>query len=88
MGLIRTILIILLIFFAVRFVMRLLLPFIMAMFFKKVERKIREQQDNAANSFGQESFEKHGDVYIKRPSGKNKDTKSDDGEFVDYKEVD
>lgn len=88
MGLVRTILIILLIYFAVRFIVRLLFPFIARMFIHRVAQKMNQQQQwrNDEQSAG---FEQHGDVYIKRSgSKKDKTQTADEGEFIDYKEVD
>jgi hypothetical protein len=87
MALLRTLLILLLVFLGVRLLMRVVLPMLAALFFRRVEKKIREQQDRFEQDVAS-GFEEHGDVVIKRPSSKKKSKPEDDeGEFVDFKEV-
>lgn len=88
MGLVKTLLILALIYFGLRFLTRLMLPWLLQTFAKKVNRKMADQmnQQYSKNS-GFEQADK--DVFIKRPNQKNeKSTKDfDGGEYVDFEEV-
>ncbi|MBD79636.1 MAG: hypothetical protein CL840_12020 [Crocinitomicaceae bacterium] len=89
MGFIRTILILGLIYFGARIVMRVIFPWILKTFVRKVERKMKDQMNQ--QGAGHSGFEKaNEDVYIKRPQEKQgKSTKDfDGGEYIDFEEVD
>lgn len=83
LGLLRTILIILLIYYGFKIVMRFAFPFIVKSFMGKVEKKFQEQQGGQSK----ERPTKVGETSIDKTP--NKDTKSNDsvGEYVDYEEI-
>lgn len=88
-GLLRTVLIIGLIYFGVRILMRIVLPWLMALFFKKVKSKVERQMNNQANQQQSDGFQQQGDVYVKPPSkSKKKPIELTGGEYVDFEEVD
>ena len=89
MGLIRTLLIIGLIYFGVRIIMKVILPWAVKRFFKRVKSKMEDQMKNQANKQGDSGFKKNGDVFVKPPPKKNKDNiEPKGGEYVDFEEVD
>ncbi|HFS68198.1 MAG TPA: DUF4834 family protein [Flavobacteriia bacterium] len=82
MGLLRTIFIILIVYYIFTFIARLAFPHLINRFAKNMEAKMREQQ-NYSNQ--QES--KIGETVIdKKPQ--NKTSNDSVGEYVDYEEVD
>lgn len=89
-GLLRTILIILLIWFSIRLVMRYVFPFILKYAVRRFERKVNERmRQGGGNAGSYDQADNEGNVYVKRPprdnSGKPKDF--DGGEYVDFEEV-
>jgi len=88
-GLIRTLLIIGLIYFGVRIIMKVILPWAIKRFFKRVQSKMEDQMKNQANQQGSSGFQQNGDVFVKPPPKKNKDkNEPKGGEYVDFEEVD
>jgi hypothetical protein len=81
MGLLRTILILLVIYFLFKLVARVILPLLLKNY---VEKKHREFQDR----FGQhqQKVKKEGEITIEKKSTKGKG-KDDEGEYVDYEEI-
>lgn len=87
-GLIRTLLIIGLIYFGVRILMRVLLPWAMKLFFKRVQNKMADQMRNQANQRQESDFQQKGDVYVKPAPKANKNKiEPEGGEYVDFEEV-
>lgn len=86
MGIFRTILILGLIYFGVRFITKLLFPWLLKTFVKKVERKVNSQMNQQQGYAG---FKQEGDVLVKRPQkDKSKSTKDfSGGEYIDFEEV-
>jgi len=85
-GVIRTFLIILLIYFGFKIIARLLAPFLMRYVSKKAGQKFEQQ-------FGKyqrppEPTRKEGEVTIDKAPGQNKSSNKDVGEYVDYEEID
>lgn len=83
MGLLRTILIIILVYYAAKFLMRLLAPF----FIKKMAQKM---QDQAKQQYGnqQQTNVKEGETVIDKAPRNQRQTKDDVGEYVDFEEID
>lgn len=83
MGLLRTILIILIIYYGFKMISRYLLPFFLKRFIKNVQNKANQQQQNQ-----QQPDMKVGETVIdKKPQDTNQSNNSV-GEYVDYEEVD
>ncbi|NJK93523.1 MAG: DUF4834 family protein [Bacteroidales bacterium] len=81
MGLIRTLIILAVIYFVFRYVMRVLIPMMLGNY---INNKVNQTQDNFKK---QHKSGREGDVtinYTSANSKKNKDTK---GEYVDFEEI-
>ncbi|MDC1204771.1 DUF4834 family protein [Salibacteraceae bacterium] len=88
MGLVRTLLIIGLIYFGVRIIMRVIFPWAIKFFFKKVQNKMADQMKHQNNQGEDPGFQKSGDVFVKPPPKKNKgNIEPKGGEYVDFEEV-
>lgn len=82
MGFLRTILILILIYYVIKFLARLFAPYLMKKAVEKMQKKAEEQ-------FGQqqESVVREGETVIdKKPSNKKPSNKNV-GEYVDFEEV-
>ena len=88
MGVVRTILIILLIYYGFKFLTRLLAPIIL----KKMVNKMGSNFQSSFTNFSKQahSQKKEGDITIEKSKKKDKKTKSkkDVGDYIDYEEVD
>ncbi len=87
MGLLRTIFIIIIVYYIFKLVMRLLAP-IMA---KKMMEKAAQNFENQFNNpyYKERPKTKEGETYIeKKPKEDSYLTNDDEGEFVDYEEID
>lgn len=80
-GFLRTILIFILVYTILKYVMRLLAPYILRSVAKKAESHFRNQ------STTKEPTKKEGEISIDKIP-KSKASKHDVGEYVDYEEVD
>ncbi len=84
-NILRTILIILVIYYGLKIIMRFAFPLLMKRFMSKVERKFQEQQGQSKQN---QPPTKVGETFIdKKPNSANK-TSNDVGEYVDYEDVD
>ncbi|MCW8980915.1 MULTISPECIES: DUF4834 family protein [Altibacter] len=82
----KTVLIILLVYFGLKFLIRLLTPYIMRYIAKKAGQRFEQAFGN--NPFDAQEKKKDGSITIdKMPSSRNK-SKSTVGEYVDYEEID
>ncbi len=81
----RTILIILVIYYGFKIIMRFAFPLLMKRFMSKVERKFQEQQGQ--NKQNQPST-KVGETIIDKNPNSTKKTSNNVGEYVDYEDVD
>ncbi|RAJ16242.1 MULTISPECIES: DUF4834 family protein [Olleya] len=82
MGLLRTILIIALIYYGIKILSRLFAP----MLFKYAAKKAEERFGGAFNQHRQEPIQKEGEISIdKMPE--NKSSNKNVGEYVDYEEI-
>ena len=88
MGVVRTILIILLIYYGFKFLTRLLATIIL----KKMVNKMGSNFQSSFTNFSKQahSQKKEGDITIEKSTKKEKNTKSkkDIGDYIDYEEID
>lgn len=87
MGILRTLLIIVLVYYGFKFIMRLLAPFIMRKAAEKVNQKMNQQ---FGGQFQQQQQDQgpEGEVVIKKaPKKKSSSTSANDGDYVDFEEV-
>lgn len=84
-GLLRTILIIILVYYGLKIIGRFAFPLLMKRFMGKVEKKFQEQQGQYRK---QEPTSKVGDTVIDKKPGQHKKSNDDVGEYTDYEEVD
>ena len=82
-GLLRTILIILLIYYGIKVLSRLFSPYLMRFVAKKAEERFGGQFNNQQS----EPARKEGEVTIDKVP-KTKSSNKDVGEYVDYEEID
>jgi len=83
MGLIRTIAIIVIIYYALQFIGRYIMPLFVRKIVDNVEKKMREQQQN---QYKEESGNVGETIIDKKPSN-HKQSSKDVGDYVDYEEV-
>ena len=74
----KALLLILIIFYSIRFVIRLLLPFFFRTMLKRAGKNMRPNEPK----------KKDGEVSIKKTSNQNKQSNSSVGEYIDYEEID
>lgn len=87
MTFLKTVLIILLIFFGLKFVFRLAMPYLMRYIAKKAGQKM-EQAFRGSSQYDDTRSQKSGNVSVdKMPNRANKNNKKV-GEYVDYEEID
>lgn len=84
-GFVRTILIILAIYFGLKILSRLLAPFLMRYVTKKAEQKFGQQFGRYESS--KETKRKDGEVSIDKMPNTQKSSNKDVGEYVDYEEI-
>lgn len=86
-GLIRMILIIILVYYGIKIISRLLTPFLIKYVSKKAEERFGGQFGNFQQQSRQEPTKKEGEVTIdKMPNRKS--SNKEVGEYVDYEEID
>lgn len=81
-GLVRMILLILVIYFGIKILARLLMPFFVKYIVKKTEQRFGSQ-----NQRQQEPPKKEGEITIEKMP-KTKASNNDVGDYVDYEEID
>lgn len=86
-GLVKTILIIMLIYFGVKILSRLFAPFLMKYVAKKAEQRFGEQFGQFNRPQQQEKPKREGEVTIDKMP-KTKASNKDVGDYVDFEEVD
>ena len=84
-GLLRTILIILLVYYGIKILARLFAPMLFGYVAKKTEQRFGEQFGQFRKQ--QSDKQKEGEVSIDKMP-KSKSTNKDVGEYVDYEEID
>lgn len=82
-GFLRTLIIIGVIYFAIRLVTRYLLPLLLENKIKDMQKKVREQEEQRRRTGKQE-----GEVTIEYNQQKNNSTNRNEGEYIDFEEVD
>ncbi|NOX48645.1 MAG: DUF4834 family protein [Chlorobi bacterium] len=82
MQLLRTILIIVLVYYLFKFIARYAMPWIARYFLKKTQDNLRKQYENQ----NEMNTKKEGEVHIDSVP-KKKTTLNDVGEYVDYEEI-
>ena len=86
MGLLRTIFIILLVYYGVKFLSRLFAPVLMRFVAKKAKQRFGQQFNQHQNH--QEPLQKDGEISIDKTPEQQKASNKDVGEYVDYEEID
>lgn len=84
MGFLRTILIVILVYYALKWLGRILFPVLFKKAVKNFEKKAREQQGYAPS----EEPIKEGETVIDRKPGPQRESNTNVGEYVDYEEID
>tara|TARA_Y100001933_G_C18796587_1_gene478961 strand:- start:44 stop:307 length:264 start_codon:yes stop_codon:yes gene_type:complete len=85
MDVLRTILIILIVYYSVRFISRLLVPIVLRMFMKRAKRNF---QQHFGSFQQQQKPQKEGEVSIdSKPKNKTNSSVTSVGEYVDFEEV-
>ena len=88
MGVVKTILILLLIYYGFKFLTRLLAPIIL----KKMVNKMGSNFQSSFTNFSKQAHnqKKEGDITIEKSTKKDKNTRSkkDLGDYIDYEEID
>jgi hypothetical protein len=85
-GILNTILIILVIYYGVKFLSRLFAPFLIRFVAKKAEQRFGQQFNQHKNK--QEPIQKEGEISIDKTPQQQKTSNKDVGEYVDYEEMD
>ncbi|AXP82410.1 hypothetical protein CJ739_3348 [Mariniflexile rhizosphaerae] len=86
-GFVRTLLIILLIYYGIKILSRLFAPLLLKYIAKKAEQKFGDQFGQFQQRSQQQQQKKEGEVTIdKMPNAKS--SNKDVGEYVDYEEID
>jgi len=83
MGLLRTIAIIIIVYYAFKFIGKYIMPLFIKQVVKNVEKKMRDQQEN---QYKQETGNVGETVIDKKPAS-SKESSKDVGDYVDYEEV-
>lgn len=83
MGLIRTLAIIIIVYYAFKFIGRYILPLFVKHMVDNVERKYKEQHQNQY----QDEKEKVGETVIDIKPSKIKESNKNVGDYVDYEEL-
>lgn len=83
-GFLRTILIIMLVYYGLKLIARYLFPVLFNKMMNNVEKKVREQQGYQKP----QDISKEGETTIERKPVQNKESNKNVGEYVDYEEVD
>ncbi len=89
MGLLRTILIILLVWYGLKILSRLFAPILVKFVAKKAEQKFGEQFGNFQNQSQQRAAQKRqeGETVIDKMPKQNRKSNEKVGEYIDYEEI-
>ena len=88
MGLLRTILIILLIYFGLKILSRIFAPFLLRFVAKKAEQRFGDQFGQFQNQNGsQKNKGKEGETVIDKMPNKTESSNDKVGEYIDYEEI-
>jgi len=83
MGLLRTIAIIIIVYYAFKFIGKYIMPLFLKRVVRNVEKKMREQQEN---QYKQETGDIGETIIAKKPGG-TKESNKNVGDYVDYEDV-
>ena len=86
MGLLRTLAIIVIVYYAIKFIGRYILPLFVRKVVDNVEKKMRDQQQQHQNQ-QEKSSGKVGETVIAKKPSDYKEGNKDVGDYVDYEEV-
>ena len=84
MGFLRTILILILVYYALKWLGRILFPVLFQKAVRNFENKMRQEQGQTNTS----DQVKEGETVIDRKPGPQRETNKNVGEYVDYEEID
>ena len=84
MGFLRTILILILVYYVLKWLGRILFPVLFQKAVRNFEEKMREQQGQAQTT----DQVKEGETVIDRRPGPQRESNKNVGEYVDYEEID
>ena len=85
-GFIRTILIIIMIWYGIKILSRLFAPYLMRFVAKKAEQRFGQKFNQQQNK--QQEQQKEGETTIDKTPQQNKTSNNNVGEYVDYEEID
>ncbi|MHB1146652.1 MAG: DUF4834 family protein [Lutibacter sp.] len=86
MGLLRTLAIIVIVYYAIKFIGRYILPLFVSKIIDNVEKKMRDQQQQFNNQ-QQDTTGKVGETIIAKKPSDYKEGNKNIGDYVDYEEV-
>jgi len=86
MGLLRTLAIIVIVYYVIKFIGRYILPLFVRKIVDNVEKKMRDQQQQYQNQ-QEKSSGKVGETVIAKKPSDYKEGNKDVGDYVDYEEV-
>lgn len=86
MGFLRTLAIIVIIYYAIKFIGRYILPLFVGKIINNVEKKMRDQQQQFNNQ-EQKSTGKVGETVIAKKPSDYKEGNKNVGDYVDYEEI-
>lgn len=81
-GFVRTLLVLIIIYFGIRFISRYVLPLLLDKGVKKMQQKMQDQQRQ------QRPRRPEGNVTIEKNQNQQSQQNSDKGEYIDFEEVD
>ncbi|PKP13824.1 MAG: DUF4834 domain-containing protein [Bacteroidetes bacterium HGW-Bacteroidetes-3] len=86
MGLLRTLAIIVIVYYAIKFIGRYILPLFVSKIIDNVEKKMKDQQ-HQFNNQQEKSAGKVGETVIAKKPSDYKEGNKNIGDYVDYEEV-
>lgn len=86
MGILKTILVILLVYYLLKIIARWFAPKFFAYAARKTERHFKEQFENFQTS-SRDDERPEGDISIDKKPTRNKSTSKDIGEYIDFEEL-
>ncbi len=87
-GFARTVLIILAIYFGVKIIARLLMPYMLRFAAKKAEQRFGQHFGQQQQQYSTKKGKEGETVIDKMPDSKNKSSNKNVGEYIDYEEID
>ncbi len=87
-GVLKTVLIILLVYFGFKILFRFFGPMILKYFMKKMGRKFEQQFNQQFGGFQNKSQQKEGSVSIDKKPKNDRTSDKKVGEYIDYEEID